>query len=160
NATGDFDITQAAGTLTISGAGSATTIIDAQGFDRVFDVRTLITVNFSGVTIENGLTDPTNTQGGGVRAITAGTTLNFSSDIIKNNTDQGAGGGVYLEGGTISVSSTTFSGNTAGSSGGGFVNEGSFTVNHTTVLNSNISDNTSGDAGGGFAVYGHSTASA
>ena len=40
NATGDFDIT---GSLTIQGAGAGLTIIDAQQFDRVFDVARQLT---------------------------------------------------------------------------------------------------------------------
>jgi len=48
-AKGDLDIID---DMTISGAGAATTIIDGNGIDRVFDVWAHL--NVSGVTIRNG----------------------------------------------------------------------------------------------------------
>src|SRR5207237_1013515 len=52
-ATGDLDITD---DLSLTGAGSATTIIDGGALDRVFHVRPQVTVSMSGFTIRNGLT--------------------------------------------------------------------------------------------------------
>ena len=50
NATGDFDVV---GELTINGAGAGTTIIDADGLDRAFDLHTGPVV-LAGMTITNG----------------------------------------------------------------------------------------------------------
>ena len=52
DAAGDLDLTDADG-LTIQGAGAASTIVDAGGFDRAFDVRAG-PVNITGLTIRDG----------------------------------------------------------------------------------------------------------
>jgi CSLREA domain-containing protein len=59
--TGDLDITQ---NLTITGTGSALTIIDADDIDRAFDLIGSITVSITGVWIRDG--DPQE-SGGGIR---------------------------------------------------------------------------------------------
>jgi CSLREA domain-containing protein len=73
-ATGDLDVT---GDLELTGAGAATTIIDGNGTDRVFDVDPAsagVTVSVSGVTIRNGRAaeEPgpngiIDSEGGGIR---------------------------------------------------------------------------------------------
>ena len=53
---GDLDFNTGR-TVTIQGAGAATTIIDGNGFvthDRVIDINSGVTVTISGVTIKNG----------------------------------------------------------------------------------------------------------
>ncbi len=89
-ATGDLDIT---GRLTIRGAGIGSTIIDAGGIDRVFDIHTGANVEISGVTITGG---HVNAPGGGIR--NAGTLVVRNSEITGNHSEPAggpAGGGIY-----------------------------------------------------------------
>ena len=53
--TGDLDIiTDASGVTTITGAGAATTIIDGNANDRIFQLMAGVTAVISKVTIRNG----------------------------------------------------------------------------------------------------------
>ena len=54
--TGDLDInfTSKLASLTLSGAGAGTTIIDGGNLDRVFDIHSSPTVSISGLTIQGG----------------------------------------------------------------------------------------------------------
>lgn len=136
NATGDLDIT---GTLTISGAGAGSTIIDASGLitDRVLDIHSGAVVKISGVTIINGQTPDGDAggngeAGGGIR--NSGSLTITNSAITSNTTGAGGSGG----------------GN--GGNGGGIYND-----NSMTIINSTISHNTTGDgddAGGGSGGNG------
>jgi hypothetical protein len=85
-ATGDLDLRQP---VTIAGAGAANRTIDANRYDRVFDVLSgdAGTNEISGVTIENGMTGG---SGGGVQA-SAPLTLN--GVVITTSTGGGRGGG-------------------------------------------------------------------
>src|SRR5262245_7675370 len=58
-ASGDLDVA-AKGKLTIVGDGAATTIVDADGLDRVFHVLASANLDISGVSIEKG------NEGGGI----------------------------------------------------------------------------------------------
>jgi CSLREA domain-containing protein len=86
NATGDFDIRN---DMTISGAGAASTIIDGNQLDRVFNVITpstgVISVTFSGVTIRNGSTANTNELGGGIHATSRSVVLMLTDCVVTGN---------------------------------------------------------------------------
>ncbi len=165
NATGDLDITD---DLTINGAGQATTIVDGNALDRVFDIDPFPfvgdTVEISGLTIQNG---SFSFDGGGIRNPLSAT-LTLNSSTVSGNTAS-RGGGIFNIG-TMTLTSSTVSGNSAGSSGGGIRNNGgTLTLNSSTVsgntanccggihnlgtltLNSStVSGNTAASGGGGI----------
>jgi len=139
-ATGDLDIT---GDLTINGAGTATTIINANSLDRAFEVTGSPTVNISALTVQNG----TATAGGGIYNFFGALTL---TDVTVGNNSATSGGGIYNEIGTLALANVTVSGNSASSSGGGiFIGGGTLTLNSSTV-----SGNTAVSNGGGINRMG------
>jgi large repetitive protein len=88
-ATGDLDVTDTSGKMTIIGAGAETTVIDASSIDRVFDLLPLAELGISGVTITNG--SLSNERGGGIR--NSGATLSVDACLISGNSASGAQGG-------------------------------------------------------------------
>jgi len=162
--TGDLDIV---GTLTINGAGSANTILDGNGIDRVFEIRPGAHVTISGVTIRNG--DPAGDLGGGVKVLGA-LTMNDSSvesnhsggirneggNLTLSNTDiisNTGRGGVYNGGSSLARLTMTgcrVTGNATTGSGGGIFNENGATANINDTL---ISDNSATAGGGGVSNY-------
>jgi CSLREA domain-containing protein len=144
-ATGDLDIRNNG--VTINGAGSATTIIDGGGIDRVFDVSTAPVI-INGVTIQNGLPE-SGANGGG---IANDGTLTLNNCIVTGNHTSagGAGAGIWTNN-TLTLNNTTVSGNVAGGggNGGGIYNGDQVTINAST-----ISGNFAGPAGGnGGGIY-------
>jgi predicted outer membrane repeat protein len=133
--TGDLDVNNNA-TVAINGAGSGSTIIDANGIDRAFAVQSGASLSISGVTIEHG------------DALTSGAS--------NNSTKPGYGGAIYNDG-TLSVTDSTLDHNQADDYGGAiYADTGAIS---TTVSGSDVSyDNigsTSGMAGGaGIEVDG------
>ncbi len=119
--------------VTIEGAGAATTLVDAQQMDRVLIVTsTATTVTLQDLTLENGkaptgdaLGAGSNDAGGGAILDNGATNLNVTNSVLTNNTAQGAdasgyggagagkGGAVYQYGGTLTFTDSTVSGNTA-----------------------------------------------
>ena len=157
NADGDFDIIK---TVTIQGAGAATTIIDGANIDRVFHA-TVGNIAIDGVSIINGKTvndgggvaatnitisnstfsgNSAGTFAGGVRANTA----KISNSTFSNNNAR-IGGGVAAT--NITISNSTFSGNSAPLGGGGV-----FASTSTTISNSTFSGNSATGGGGGMYV--------
>ncbi len=182
NATGDLDITA---DLTITGAGQATTIIDGNATDRVFDVRPSATVEISGMTVRNG--NPGSGHGGGIANNggpltlknstvtdnrTAGAGGGFYNHInkvatlidstVSNNKSTGlGGGGIWNQNGTLTLTNSTVNGNTTEGlgDGGGGIHHVNSTSNPLTVTNSTISGNSSESAGGGIGLkFGVGTA--
>lgn len=138
---GDLNLTSPSGgnpTITLSGAGAATTIIDANFLDRVLRVHENRTANISGVTLRNGLAS--NESGGGVKNEGA---LTVSYCTLSGNEALYAGGIITLSSGALTISHSKLSGNTAVLSGGGIYSSGTLTISHSTV-----SDNSSFDGGG------------
>jgi hypothetical protein len=117
--------------ITITGAGAAVTIIDANQIDRVLSVAAGRIATISGVTFRNGFV-----SGGG------------------------KGGGIYLEGnsvgGGLTLTGCTLSGNTAsGGNGGGIYTSNSLTLNQTTLSgNTAVAANITSGAGGGIYNLG------
>jgi hypothetical protein len=137
--TGDLDIN---GPLTISGAGSSSTVVDGGRLDRVFDVRSG-TVTLSGMTIQGGyLSEGIAGTGGGIYN---GGTLTVSSCTISGNYAF-EGGGIDNRG-TLTVNNSVLSGNTAPTGGGGIFNNGLLSVNDSV-----FSSNAAG-YGGGIANF-------
>ncbi len=167
-AVGDLDIN---GSLAISGAGWNTTIIDANGLDRVFDIRNgHVTLN--GMQIRGGATNTG--DGGGIR-VNSGSLLLYSVRIVDNSTTA-SGGGISVNEGvsSLNVQYSHIYDNTAGSGGGGiytaaplsmgysmvYDNQGTFgggianSLSNAFIVNSTIYDNlTTAVANGGGGIY-------
>jgi len=168
--TGDLDVTDASGRLTIVGAGPDQTIIDGSGLDRVFEVFPGADLTLEGLTVTGGnntIAAGGDGFGGGIQII-GGSVVTISHCALSANTaDHGAG--VYNAGmltvgnsslrdnvaivygagmsnsGTATLSASTLSGNTAANHAG-ISNGGTVTLNNSTV--SGNSTTGSGDAGG------------
>jgi CSLREA domain-containing protein len=159
-ASGDLDILN--NNLTIIGAGSASTIIDGNGIDRVIEVNSssangpAIDVTLQDLTIRNG-NAPTASSGfrelgGGVRF--DGTdnvtthlpmgTLTINNCVITANTAASQGGGVQVQFGSLIMTGSVVSANTSlQAAGGGLAYDGGSTAGLRTlqVTNSTFSGN-------------------
>lgn len=142
--TGNLNITQ---TMTISGAGMDSTIIDGGSLDNVFNVAAA-NVSISGLTIQNGYNTA---YGGGMMSTGQGLTL--SRIRFFNNMALSGGGGLAVFGGSAVVDDSVLINNRAvgvpgGSAlGGGVIARSSITFNRTSVV-----DNSSGRFGGGISL--------
>lgn len=156
NASGDLDITS---DITINGAGSGTTIIQANATAGVAVERVIhfpnanVTAIFNDVTIRNGR-QATASFGGGVRVNAAGDNVTFNNCIITNNFSGFGGGGIIINAATASVTlnNTSVTNNSAAPStgttqgiGGGILLNGGGTL---IATNSSISNNTASSLGG------------
>ena len=161
---GDLDILDS---VTIVGAGPASTIIDGNGAvtsDRVFDIKRCrgnpqqpdcdvshppIVVSISGVTIQHG----NGPAGGG---IVSGGSLTLTNCVVANNAASGLnawGGGIYSAG-ALNISNSTISNNTAGPNnpfGGGIYAQGAIAITGSTI--SGNSTTGSFGSGGGLILY-------
>jgi CSLREA domain-containing protein len=137
-ATGDLDI---AGNLTINGAGAATTIVDGDGVDRVFEIMSG-TVVFNDFTIRNGSTIAVDDDGGG---IANHDTLTLNRCVVSGNSASD-GGGILTEV-ELTINQSTISGNSApDGSGGGIYNSGALTITDSTISGNTV--NPDGYGGG------------
>lgn len=149
-ATGDLDVL---GDVTLTGDGLATTAIDGNDLDRVFEVHGAETyVKISGCTIRNG--SIAGNGGGGIRNHRG--TLRLDHTMVSGNAVTGTGsydvgGGLFNQQGDLTVVDSHIDQNEA-DRGGGIFNAGSsiMRVERTTVSN-----NTS-QGGGGLLLYGTS----
>ncbi len=146
NLAGDLDITQS---MVFLGAGAASTVIDASGFDRVFDIRAG-NVEIRGVTIRGGFVDDTEAlldgTGGGVR--NEGTLLIADSVVTGNRATRGAGIGNYN--GTLSIKRSVITGNgdATTQSGGGVENYSYYDPASISLMDSTVSGNRATSGGG------------
>lgn len=168
--TGDLDITDP---LTITGAGSASTIIDGNGLDTVFstipdymDLGWATTI--SGVTIRNGhnSSDRSYCQWGGALNWVGGSpglgqtsvgTLTMSNCVISGCTSQpGIGGGISLIYGNAQFTNCTISGCSCAGTDVQYSVGGGVCVDSTaaaTFTNCTFSGNSAAE-GGGIYSYG------
>src|SRR6266850_5400046 len=178
-ASGDLDILN--NNLTIVGAGSAMTIIDGNGIDRVFDVNSssvvasAIDVAFQDLTIRNGKapTAPSGFRetGGGVKfngadgstGLPVGT-LTINNCRITGNTASGQGGGVQVLFGSLVVSGSEVSANiSVNAAGGGILYDGGSPagLRNLQITNSTITGNRTPRAtfgnGAGMSIGGNAT---
>lgn len=133
---GDLDITD---DLTIIGAGSGKTIIDADYLDRIFHILTGINVSIRGVTLVNG--DVTGVEDGGA-------ILNYGNLILEDveiRNSLANRGGALFNNGVVTMTSSEFVQNTAITDGGAIFNSDTGTI---TVSLSTISDNNAENGGG------------
>ncbi len=116
NNVGDLDIT---GPVTITGAGAASTSIDANGFlpappDRAIDVRPGATVVLRDLTVTGG-----RAPDGDFALPKNGLPGNPGETVVGGAGGVGSDGGGILNGGTLTLDGVTVSANHAGAGGGG-----------------------------------------
>ena len=143
--TGDLDLTES---VTISGDGARTTIVNANDLDRVFDVKPGTTVELAAMTIRNGTSSG---NGGGIRSSGI---LRLVRTTVSEHTAGADGGGIYTEIDSLSVIRSTLSGNVSAAGGGAIVAYGS----PVSLENSTVSGNQAECMGGGIAVFNGTTA--
>jgi VCBS repeat-containing protein len=170
--TGDLDVTDSAG-LTVVGDGAASTAIDAQQLDRLFDVQSFAGLTLQGVTLQNGFStsnggaianrgqltveDSTLTLNyadirGGAIDNDSGTVTLTNSALTRNTAGQfntpsnGLGGALNSFGGRVTITGCTLTNNTAAAQGGAVA-----TTNTTTIQDSTFDSNTAKNTAG--AVY-------
>jgi len=175
-ANGELQLGKVSGSnITLTGAGSASTIIDGNHASRVLDLDPSVvggvTTAISGVTITNGRDGTFGGAGiiGGSGSAATLDTLSVSNSVISNNqanfTVQTAsnkpGGGISFQAGSMSLTNVTFSGNQSYSSAGSAVwyqTIGSTAGQTLTVSGSTFSGNStansgaSGTSGGALAL--------
>ncbi|MEQ1702720.1 MAG: choice-of-anchor Q domain-containing protein, partial [Ilumatobacteraceae bacterium] len=148
NATGDFDIDDA---LTITGAGAGTTIIDAAGLDRVFDLQ-FGPIVLAGMTITNG---DVGAGAGGNIADRSYVDLTLQDSIVSHgHALQGAG--IVSENGVLTVLRSEITDNVATSiigngSLGAAISKGGLGNANLIIADSLIADNNA--VGGTGALY-------
>lgn len=152
---GDLDIRD---DLTISGAGAATTIIDANGAvtqDRVFDLLSPTgstpEVTISGVTIRGGRS----TQSGGGLGVGIGAELTLLNSIVTQNFAESGGGGLVANEETrVTIVASTLSANSTNGDGGGFrgLSADFGPGTRWNFVNSTISGNSARGDGGGVQI--------
>jgi len=168
-ATGDLDITDTTGSLTIIGAGQSTTTVDAAGLERGFDVLPGAAASISGLTIKNGsASDPTPySRGGGIRVGAqpggAATATLTDVTITANHAALGAGALTDAAGSNLTldrVSVLSNGGGPAREGGGVDENGGTITIRRSTVSgNSSAAGAGVTDDGGGTVDIVDSTVS-
>ena len=185
-ATGDLDITKTQGTLTLTGASAADTIIQwstSATPDRVFEIHQGAQVEIVRVTLSGGV--PPDGDGGAI--LNAGT-LALTDVVVEQSQAPGRGGGIFnsgtlqlftdrtgtliqgnradadgggianADGATAKLSRVTVSANVAGLDGGGIFNQGTLTVTEASLIGgaSGTDGNRAGRNGGGIAHAGRS----
>ncbi len=176
NAGGDLDITSP---LTITGAGSGTTVVQANAAaqtanERVFHILTGGTsVTISDVTIQNGVfrfagASPSPQGGGGVRVEGAAANLTLSNSTITGNLSENRGGGISANKANLTITNCIFNNNKAGSSVAASAGSGgavaidsednvaaagqTATITNTIINNNRAESSVSNTFGGGIAV--------
>jgi CSLREA domain-containing protein len=178
NTTGDLDIRS---DVTLVGAGTASTIIDANALDRVVHIGGGTTVSISLLTIRNGFLPEGALSGAGILnqgALTLEQVAIRDNFLTGNDVGQGFGGGIsncfqcnltltdstvsdntadngggISNGGTLVIQNSTINGNRVDISGAGITNSSQMTLTNTT-----ISGNSANSGGGGiFQAAGEAT---
>lgn len=161
--------------IIVAGAGASTTIVDANGASRVFNVSSAGTVTFENLTITGGAANVGTTGGtGGAGVLDSSGSLAFDGVSLTSNAVTGGGtgganqggGAIFNGGGLLSVTDSTLSGNSVkltGSSsnngGGAIYNKvGPVTVTRSTLSGNSVTVGGAGTTGnnGGGAIYDNS----
>jgi len=149
-ATGDLDVRA---NLTINGGGAATTIIDGNDTDRVFQLIGAVTLTLNDVTVTNGnTTSSSNKAGGGILTPPSSSSLVLNNSVVTgNNGVSGEGGGIFAF--SVTLTNSTVSQNSTSNQGGGIF------ATSASVTNSSITNNhsTTDQGGGLFLINGAST---
>jgi hypothetical protein len=151
---GDLDLL---GTLTITGLGATTTILDGNASDRILDIQTGAHITLSGMTIQNGH-PPGTGVGGGIKVLGL---LTMNDSVVEDSQP----GGIHNDAGGLLLNNVSISNNTGGyglvnqnhaslSYDGGQVsgNQGGGIFNQASTANlSNLSISTNTGGGGVFS---------
>jgi len=138
-ATGDLDVTLAGGPLTINGAGAATTIIDGNNTDRIFETIGAATLTISDVTLRNG--NPGAAANGGAINTAGGSILTLNNVTITANTSGLEGGAINIGANAASrttMNTVTISNNSSGVGGDIIANGAGATL---AITNGTINNN-------------------
>ena len=173
-ASGDLDIVAATvsgtnKTVTINGAGSASTIINQTAVgERIIEVHSGSAANFpgsiafslNGVRCTGG--NPTSSSGAAILSGRPGDVTNITNCLFNNNVSNNNGGVISQSSGNAShnltITNCTFSSNTAGLNGGVISYSGS---GGTILIDQNIfTNNTATGSGGAIYITGTSPGSA
>lgn len=161
---GDLDITDTNGTITLNGAGKSSTIIDANGIDRVLEVVPEASLVLNNLTVTGGALGAA--SGAGIENFG---TLELSHVSVSYNTITGDpahitlyyGIGIHCASGSVSISDSTISYNRFGDGINGINGGGLYTnadCNTVAVTRTNFSHN-EGYEGGGAHVNASTTTS-
>lgn len=140
NASGDLDLTETGHTITMLGAGTDQTIVDASGLlDRVFDVKSDVTVEFVGLTITGG----TGESGSGGGIYNAGTLTVRDGQISGNEASKPGnapreGGGIYNTGNVTLDGTAVSDNNSRTGSAGGIWSDGTVTLTNSVVSRNSV----------------------
>ena len=135
-------------TITGPGANSLTvqrnSAVGTPNF-RIFTIISGTNVAMSGLTVANGSVVGSFPASSGGGIFDSGTLTLTNSVVSGNNAAAGPGGGIFVYHGTLTVSNSLITGNNA-FSGGGVSNEGTSTIDLSTIANNSAS----GFGGGGI----------
>ncbi len=136
--TGDLDVTDISGRLTLVGQGAAGTIISANGIDRVLHLLSSAALTLEDVTITGGAVHGPGARGAGLLTETSNQ-LTIRRCAFRGNASFGSGGAALATGGSnlVTVENSVFHGNT-GFDGGSTIHSGSA----MNVISCTISGNT------------------
>ncbi|MCA9905708.1 MAG: PD40 domain-containing protein, partial [Anaerolineae bacterium] len=104
---GDLDVLNS---MTIRGAGVASTLIDGGAVDRIFHYLPNVTSTLSDLTIQNGYVEGTNNAGGALLA-DSGVALTIEHVHMRGNT-AALGGAIGVGSATVTITESTFFDNT------------------------------------------------
>jgi hypothetical protein len=136
--------------LTLQGAGAATTIVQAASTkgtapNRVFTIPSGVTATLQALTIRHGRAIFSEFMNGG--GLWNEGTLTLLNSTVRDN-DAGLSGGGLSNWGTLTLRNSTVSDNSSTGNGGGLANEGTLTLRNSTVSSN------SAFVGGGLANFG------
>ena len=131
--------------ITITGAGSATTIVDGNHLVGVFDTES--TDEIDGVTVRNGL-DASGQGGGGI--YNTGT-LTATDLVLDGNGTNGSGGGIFNIGNAYLIQSVIQ--NNMAAVGGGVANDGFVSLLGSYTIDGNTSSAEGGGVWNEFIAY-------
>jgi hypothetical protein len=149
----DDENTDSDASLTLSGGGPSSVILDGGGTTTPFTIAStnVVPVILEGATVENGSNTST-TVGGGVSDLASSGTLTVSNDAFTANAAS-LGGGLFSTVRT-SISGSMFSDNSSSQNGAGALVGASATVSSSTFEGDSASGN-----GGGLEIDGAATLS-
>lgn len=152
--TGDLDVNNKSNgaAITINGAGSSSTTIDANGIDRAFAVQPNGSLTLSGLTIIHGKPSASSSgsQNGG--AIYTDGALTVTGDVVFRDNGTPNGGAIYADAtSTLSIAGASFQRNRAAA--GGAIDDVS-PQNHASITRSGFVGNSASTVGGAIAAGG------
>jgi len=135
--------------LTIEGAGTDQTIVDAGGSGRVATVPGPASAVLEGLTLRGGRAPDGGSGGGGLYVAGGSAVVLANTDVVSNTADGSnadRGGGIYVAGASgVTLDESAVRGNTSTNGGGGILAVDDSAI---TLTNSELVSNTTGEAGG------------